>query len=214
MRPRWYPSPNHEPRAYPIGYIILHGTWMADDQAALDRLCDPLAKVSCHYFITQDAELYQLVGDERVAWHAGVSAWAHLTGLNKYSLGIEISNPGEATGTPYTEEQYRALENLLRQLMQRHNIPATHVLAHSDIAPERKDDPGIYFDWARLVEKRLAAPWQPRAGDPWQALQDAGYRGEQKAVVAAFQRRYLPSHVSGELCPTTAFFINNGSLEA
>lgn len=212
MQPRWYPSPNHEPRQHPIGYVILHGTWMADDQAALDRLCDPLAKVSCHYFITKSGEIYQLVRDEHVAWHAGVSAWAHLTGLNKYSLGIEISNPGEATGTPYNEAQYKALEQLLRQLLKHHRIPPTHVLAHSDIAPERKDDPGIYFDWQRLVDKGLAAAWKPRAGDPWQALQDAGYRGEQKAVITAFQRRYLPSHVSGELCPTTVFFINNGTV--
>lgn len=150
------PSPNFSTNRQTTDYIILHGTWMDNDEEALTRLCDPKTEVSCHYFIDQAGKLYQLVAEENVAWHAGVSRWKDLESLNFHSLGIEISNPGINKGMPYHEVQYQTLENLLTDLLKRHNIAPENVLAHSDIAPDRKDDPGPHFNWERLAEKGLA----------------------------------------------------------
>lgn len=210
---KWHPSPNFAPRTDPIRYVILHGTWMDDDAAALARLCDKTAEVSCHYLITYDAETLQLVKDDHVAWHAGVSQWGDVVSLNKHSIGIEISYQGEQSCEPYREAQYQALEALLADVLQRHNIPPQNVLGHSDIAPQRKNDPGRYFDWARLERAGLAAPWQPSSLPPLEALRHAGYRGDDRDILMAFQRRYLPNYVTGEVCPITAAFIQ-GELEA
>lgn len=209
-----YPSPNHGLRTAPVKYIVVHGTWMADDHAARDRLCDPEAKVSSHYLIYRDGTLYQLVADDHVAWHAGQSAWGGDTALNDSSIGIEIGNAGEGQGEAYNNAQYQALEALLEALLARHNLGPAAVLGHSDIAPHRKDDPGAHFDWARLEARSLATPWQPvgTAVDPMISLRNWGYVGEDSHVLAAFQRRYLPQHVSGMLCPTTRKFIATGQV--
>ena len=206
---RWQPSPNHGPRQQPIRFIILHGTWMADDAATLARLCDPAAEVSCHYFIDRAAQLYQLVNEADVAWHAGQSAWGDVQGLNQHSIGIEVANLGEGAGEPYSEAQYHTLEALLTHLLLHHQLTPEAVLGHSDIAPSRKDDPGRHFDWARLEAKGLAAPWQPTAGisDPLAALRQHGYVGADADILAAFQRRYFPAAVSGMLCPATRRLI-------
>lgn len=151
-----HPSPNHAPRVEPIKYIILHGTWMDDDTAALARLCDPAAEVSCHYFITRSGELLHLVAENCVAWHAGKSSWQGDEMLNKNSIGIEISNPGVDKGVPYTPAQYATLLALVRNISTRHAISPKHVLGHSDIAPGRKDDPGPHFDWNILVKAGVA----------------------------------------------------------
>lgn len=208
---QWRPSPNFAERTDPLRFVILHGTWMLNDDEALDRLCDPEAQVSCHYFIKPDGTLLQLVKDEHVAWHAGQSQWGDVVGLNKYSIGVELSNAGEDTATPYTEAQYITLEKLLAGLLQKHTIPPQNVLGHSDIAPHRKNDPGKYFDWARLEQKGLATPWQPSNRPPLEALRAAGYVGEDADILAAFQRRYLPQYVSGILCAKTAKFIGGST---
>ncbi len=210
---KWHPSPNFAPRTEPIRYVIVHGTWMDDDASALQRLCDTQAEVSCHYMITYDAETIQLVKDDDVAWHAGKSQWGDLESLNKHSIGIEISYQGEASNEPYLEAQYEALEALLTDLLHRHRIPPEKVLGHSDIAPHRKDDPGRHFDWVRLERKGLAAPWVPSDLEPLEAIRAKGYRGDDKEILMAFQRRYLPNYVTGELCPITAAFIK-GEPEA
>lgn len=150
------PSPNFKPRECAIEYIILHGTWMKDTGDALKRLCDEAAEVSCHYLIDKSGEAYQLVADENIAWHAGASAWGSCVGLNKNSIGIELANDGD--GTPYTAEQYSVLVELLKILIHKHNIPLEHVLAHSDIAVKRKDDPGAHFNWHVLFHAGVAAP--------------------------------------------------------
>ena len=209
---KWHPSPNHAPRTEPIQYIILHGTWMDDDTSALERLCDPKAEVSCHYLITYKAETLQLVKDDNIAWHAGKSQWGDLIGLNKHSIGIEVSYQGEDCHCPYLETQYTALERLLTDLMTQYNIPPQNVLGHSDIAPDRKNDPGKHFDWARLEKLGLASPWKGTDTEPLVALADAGYRGNSEDILAAFQRRYLQEHVSGKLCPITKHFIKTGEV--
>ncbi|MBI1363629.1 MAG: N-acetylmuramoyl-L-alanine amidase [Proteobacteria bacterium] len=201
----WRPSPNHEARTAPISFVILHGTWMADDEAALNRLSDASAKVSCHYMICADGRIIQLVREEQTAWHAGISAWGSIERLNPHSIGIEISNPGPASGVAYSDTQYAVLEALLTDILARNHLTPAQVLGHSDIAPDRKDDPGAHFDWARLEALNLAAPWRPypTIDDPLAALRHHGYRGADKDILAAFQLRHLPTHVSGTLCPLT-----------
>ena len=212
---QWVPSPNHEPRVQPVKFIIIHGTWMDDDQAALARLCDPVAKVSCHYMIDRQGKLYQLVADDQVAWHAGQSAWGLDTSLNAHSIGIEIGNSGETSGEAYNEAQYQTLETLLAELLKRHNLKPVAVLGHSDIAPHRKDDPGRHFNWQRLEAKGLAQPWPGNhelAADPVTTLRHFGYVGDDIAILTAFQRRYLPQHITGHLCPVTEAFIRQGCI--
>ncbi len=209
MKPIWQPSPNFAERTVDISYVILHGTWMADDKEALSRLCDPKAEVSCHYLIDNNGKLLQLVKEKHTAWHAGKSAWGDIESLNHHSIGIEISNCGEEVEHDYTEQQYEALYSLLANILQRHGLPPSAVIGHSDIAPERKNDPGKHFNWKLLEEKNLAAPWQPIAGetDPFAALHTFGYRGNEKAITEAFQRRFLQQHISGEMCDITKSLI-------
>ena len=126
---------------------------MTSDREALNRLCDENAQVSCHYFIDQQGVLYQLVADKNVAWHAGESQWGDVKSLNFHSLGIEISNAGPPENPPYKECQYHTLKKLVAELMETYEIPSQHVLAHSQIAPQRKDDPGEHFDWTWLQKK-------------------------------------------------------------
>ncbi|MCP5405109.1 MAG: N-acetylmuramoyl-L-alanine amidase [Pseudomonadaceae bacterium] len=171
-----HPSPNHRPRreGEHLRYIILHGTYMADDAAALARLSDPATEVSCHYLITHTGELFQLVDESLVAFHAGQSTWDGISGLNGYSLGIELGNAGPFTSPPtpqqeanpdfthappYTEAQYTTLIALLKDIMTRHpHIQPHHVLGHNEVSPGRKSDPGPHFNWSRLAAAGLALP--------------------------------------------------------
>lgn len=115
--------------------------------AALARLCDPAAKVSAHYLIDEDGSVLALVPEQARAWHAGVSAWLGHTGLNDRSIGIELVNPGHEWGyRAFPEPQYQACIALCRAIVRRWPIPARRVLGHSDVAPERKEDPGELFD--------------------------------------------------------------------
>tara|TARA_R110000868_G_scaffold218576_2_gene469199 strand:+ start:126236 stop:126799 length:564 start_codon:yes stop_codon:yes gene_type:complete len=187
MKPIWKPSPNFSKREQEIKYIVLHGTWMDSTQAALDRLCSEEAGVSCHYLIDEEGKLYQLVKDTCVAWHAGISAWKNDVSINQYSLGIELSNPGN--GVKYTEAQYKTLTILLKVLLSIHHLDGTAVLAHSDIAPDRKDDPGVAFDWNRLYESGAALPIIEDANPSYVQLKFAGYVGREDVVKAAYALR-------------------------
>ncbi len=188
MKAIWRPSPNHSPRTEAIKYIVLHGTWMSCAQSALDRLCDPAAEVSCHYLIDEKGALYQLVKDSEAAWHAGISAWKDDVSLNQSSLGIELAHSGDVT-VPYTEAQYETLIELLGVLLTAHRIAPTHVLAHSDIAPDRKNDPGPQFDWNKLYSAKVAQPLslQPRLS--YEDLKHLGYVGSKQVVEKAYKLR-------------------------
>jgi len=148
------PSPNHDtrpPRAS-IDILLLHYTGMTTCQAALERLCDPAAKVSAHYLIDEDGTCYRLVEEDRRAWHAGLSFWAGIRDVNGHSIGIELVNPGHEFGyRDFPEAQMSTLERLAKDILVRHPIPPHRVLGHSDVAPTRKQDPGERFDWARLA---------------------------------------------------------------
>mgnify|MGYP001463408265 CR=1 FL=1 len=189
LTPTWRQSPNFDQRLVPVRYIVLHGTWMDDDEEALTRLCDPQAKVSCHYFIGKEGELYQLVKEKNIAWHAGVSEWGDIDGLNAHSIGIEISNPGEGKGVDYTQKQYEVLIALLKDLMARHDIHSEHILGHSDISPGRKTDPGFHFDWGVLEKHNLAAHLPKDLENDETALHQIGYRGDFEDVQQAYLRR-------------------------
>ena len=142
-------SPNHGDRrggARP-DLIVIHYTAMATAAAARDRLCDPAAEVSAHWLIDEAGEATALVPEDRRAWHAGAGAWGGASDVNSRSIGIELANPGDR---PFPEPQMAALESLLAAIRTRWGIPPARVIAHSDMAPGRKTDPGPFFDWARL----------------------------------------------------------------
>ena len=148
------PSPNHDERAAgkPVDILLLHYTGMRSAEGALKWLTDPASKVSSHYFVDEDGRAVALVDEDRRAWHAGKSFWAGETDINSRSIGIEIANPGHEFGyRPFPEAQIEAVIALCRDILARHPIPPERVLAHSDVAPARKQDPGEFFPWARLA---------------------------------------------------------------
>jgi len=153
----WQPSPNHGPRRDGLmpRLIVIHYTAMASADAALERLCDPSAEVSAHYLICAKGQIIQMVKEDQRAWHAGQGEWAGCGDINSRSIGIELDNRGTH---PFAEPQMRALEALMRGIMDRWDIPPTGVIGHSDMAPGRKTDPGPRFDWVRLARQGLAAP--------------------------------------------------------
>ena len=195
--------------------LVLHYTGMQSADAALDRLCDPVAKVSAHYVVDEDGDVWQLVPENQRAFHAGVSCWQGERNLNFVSIGIEIVNPGHEWGyRPFPEAQMAALEQLCRGILSRHPIPADRVVGHSDIAPERKTDPGELFDWPRLARAGVGlwpAPgglYQTTPFDRQQALADLAAIGYCSAAaelaIAAFQRRFRPALIDGRIDRETA----------
>jgi N-acetylmuramoyl-L-alanine amidase len=220
---RFIASPNHEPRAGGIvDMIILHYTGMATADAARERLCDADAKVSSHYFIDEDGTVTQLVAENRRAYHAGVSSWQSETDINSRSIGIEIVNGGHDFGCPdFPARQIDAVISLCQDLQTRWPIPHANVLAHSDVAPSRKQDPGEKFPWAVLHAAGVGLWVEPaaildgaalRIGDTGDAvgqlqasLRSYGYGIDvtsifdetTRDVVLAFQRHFRPGLVDG-----------------
>jgi len=197
------PSPNHNarPAGTPIDILLLHYTGMETAEAALDRLCDPEAKVSAHYTIDEDGTIYRHVDEARRAWHAGKSYWAGATDVNGRAIGIELVNPGHEFGyRPFPEPQMTALIALAAEIVARHAIPPHRVLAHSDVAPDRKQDPGELFDWERLAAAGIGLWPKPSAvkdRDADDLLKRFGYDPDADGVVAAFQRHFRPSRIDG-----------------
>jgi N-acetylmuramoyl-L-alanine amidase len=199
-------SPNFDERkdsATP-SLIILHYTGMQSADEALKRLCDPAAKVSSHYFISEDCEVIQLVEDSARAWHAGMSYWEGKTDINSESIGIEIVNPGHEFGyRPFPDAQVKAVISLCLKLMERYDIKPHHVLGHSDIAPSRKEDPGELFPWAELA-RHGAGVWPSPQDMDLEAAKEItdlhellvayGYNPADKYedTVAAFHRHFYP----------------------
>jgi N-acetylmuramoyl-L-alanine amidase len=216
-------SPNHGSRGEPpdmraINMLVLHYTGMQSAAAALDRLCDPVARVSAHYLVEEDGALWRLVPETRRAFHAGISCWQGEADLNFVSIGIEIVNPGHEWGyRPFPEPQMATLEALCRDILSRHRIPPHRIVGHSDIAPERKTDPGELFDWPRLARAGIGL-WPPpapgqsrRRGRGVGVVQHAaaladlariGYcvsTATEQVALAAFQRRFRPERWDGLL---------------
>lgn len=202
--------------------LILHYTGMSDAQKACDWLCDERSEVSSHYLVDEQGAIVQMVDEAQRAWHAGVSSWHTELDINSASIGIEIHNTGHAFGYPdFPLDQMEAVALLCRDIIARHNIEARDVLAHSDVAPGRKVDPGEKFDWAYLASKGIGHWVVPEPimggsflqlgdlGDPVFALQAMlklyGYGLEAtgtfdkhtKIVIEAFQRHFRQTRVDG-----------------
>jgi N-acetylmuramoyl-L-alanine amidase len=216
-------SPNHDerPAGEPVDMLILHYTGMRTAQAAIDRLRDPDARVSSHYVVDEDGAILRLVPEERRAWHAGVSYWRGHETLNGRSIGIEIVNPGHEFGyRDFPVLQMAAVCDLCLSILSRHRIPARNVIAHSDVAPDRKEDPGEKFRWDDLARNgvglwpigipdlgSIGALLDATALRPVRAaLTRVGYKiapegGLDPAlstVLRAFQRHWRPEAVTGQ----------------
>jgi N-acetylmuramoyl-L-alanine amidase len=225
-----HPSPNFGPRPPAQGQdgplvdlLVLHYTGMQSAEVALERMCDPEAQVSAHYMVDEDGSILQLVAEDQRAWHAGVSAWRGVSDINSRSIGVEIVNPGHEFGyRPFPDCQMDAVEWLCQGILQRHpTISVGGVVAHADIAPERKEDPGELFDWSRLARAGIGA--FPTGADlnalaeadipvdPSALLERIGYPlgggNNLQKVLIAFQRRYRPGDLSGIADPETCRLV-------
>jgi N-acetylmuramoyl-L-alanine amidase len=219
------PSPTYDERkdGRTPDMILLHYTGMQSAQEALDRLCSPESKVSSHYFVFEDGRIVQLVQENRRAWHAGVSCWEGETDINSSSIGVEIANPGHDFGYPdFPKRQIAAVIALCRGIIARRGIKPERVLAHSDVAPSRKQDPGEKFPWklladsgvgewvtpSRITDKGPSFAFGHESDDVrglQMALADFGYgvpvTGKfdeiTRDVVTAFQRHFRTAKVDG-----------------
>ena len=214
------PNQRDRPDGCAIDTLILHYTGMRSGAEAIARLCDAEAAVSSHYVIEEDGRVFRLVEEHRRAAHAGVSVWRGREMLNDSSIGIEIVNPGHEWGyRPFPPPQVEAVRLLCREIMRRHPIPAARVLGHSDVAPDRKQDPGELFPWQALAQDGIGVWPHGVAGlgeaDPVGTAADLaalrrdlrriGYApaaegGMDEAlaiIVRAFQRHWRPEAVNG-----------------
>ena len=226
-----YPSPNFGARrgvAKP-DILLLHYTGMLSCERAIWWLANPQSHVSCHYVVDCDGRITQMVAEADRAWHAGAGSWLGHTDINSRSIGIEIHNPGHDMGYPeFPEAQMQAVAALSRDIVQRHAIPGPQVLAHSDIAPSRKIDPGEKFDWPALAASGVGHWVAPEPVDPFdlglgpdacepevaetqRQLAAYGYGIEATGVMdaatmivlRAFQRHFRPSRIDGRLDRST-----------
>lgn len=221
----WVASPNHEPRrnARAVDLILLHYTACPSAADALTILTDPASKVSSHYLIDEDGAVTQMVAESQRAWHAGLAHWAGESDINSCSIGIEIQNEGPGCAVPhFPEAQMQAVIALCADIVARHRVPADRVLAHSDVAPARKQDPGEHFDWARLHAAGIGLWTNPEPvsdrgdilapGHEGEAVEElhrdlktlgyglnayASYTQETETVVRAFQRHWRAARVDG-----------------
>jgi N-acetylmuramoyl-L-alanine amidase len=241
------PSPNFDARTRPIDLVVLHYTGMQDAEIALARLTDPapvagsypgpwqsddvqadapLSRVSAHYVVDEAGQIYSLVPEEHRAWHAGASSWEGDGDVNGRSIGIEIANGGHDFGLPeFPDAQIDGVIALLKDIFERWpELNAKRVVAHSDIAPGRKADPGEKFPWKRLADAGVSF-WPVRVAtqldndDPVSAVQQQlsfiGYGVKQsgfmdeatKAALIAFQRRFRPADISGVIDDETRLLL-------
>lgn len=220
-------SPNFNDRKLPISILVLHYTGMESAEAAYDRLCDPAAEVSAHYLVREDGRVDNLVAEDKRAWHGGVGSWNGIADVNSASVGIEIVNGGhnvplpDGSLPPYPDVQILSVIKLSKEVIARQNIKPRNIVGHSDIAPERKEDPGEHFPWAGLAaagvglwpgdlpkdDRILFEPGDRDRGISilQRGLADLGYgisvSGQldtpTQAVIRALQRRYRPTRIDG-----------------
>ena len=200
-----------------IRFIIIHYTGMKSEKAAIDRLTNIQSEVSSHYFITKNGNITLLVPELYIAWHAGKSKWKGQSFLNKNSIGIEITNPGHRFGYKnFSNKQINSIVILIKYLLNKYKISKKNVLGHSDIAPDRKKDPGEKFPWEYLAKKKLSI-WHNIRQQELKNLRKKkcskiekykfsknlikiGYLGNNlRKVTKAFQRRFRPQMVDGKI---------------
>lgn len=225
-----FSSPNYSPRSQPVEYIMVHFTEMLFEEA-LEKLTDEKSKVSAHYLIKEDGEIFQLVSDDYIAWHAGKSLWHGKEALNENSIGIELDNLGTCE---FTEAQMNACIKLSKKLISKHNINPRNFIGHSDVAPDRKIDPGIFFDWELCAKNNLGI-WHDmpnptsskilynfgESGDDIKNLQSnlekLGYTikttgifdQQTNFVVRAFQSKFYPHSI---LTKGVEYYFNQNSI--
>lgn len=208
---RLHPSANFEPRKdrRRPDLLLLHYTGMACVEKAIDWLARPESRVSCHYVIDEDGTITQMVAEEFRAWHAGQSYWAGESDINSCSIGIEIHNCGHADGYPsFPPAQMLAVERLSADIVARHAIARGRVLAHSDVAPARKVDPGEKFDWRRLAAAGAGRWIAPEPIDTADFSFGAGERAAEIADAQHVLRRYgYGIEVTGVLDEPTQFVL-------
>ncbi len=216
-------SPNIDERKFgEPDMIVLHYTGMEENEAALQRLCDPEARVSAHYLVYEDGRIVQMAPEAKRAWHAGVSSWEGRDDINSRSIGIEICNPGHEHGyRSFPPRQIAAVTALCRGILTRRSIRRDRIVAHSDVAPGRKQDPGEKFPWRLLADSGVGLWVEPEPITDWlslvpgdegemvielqRALADYGYGVPQSGeydditrdVVKAFQRHFRAAQVDG-----------------
>ena len=218
-----------------IKFIILHYTGMKKESEAIKRLCDSNSQVSSHYYIKNNGEILSLVPELYQAWHAGKSCWKKLKSLNKYSIGIEITNPGHQYGyTNFSIKQINSVKILLKYLIKKYKIDKKCILGHSDISPYRKKDPGEKFPWIKLAKNNLCL-WHKldkkklkKFRKVWllskiqekkflSNLSKIGYvkidkiDTDKRYLVKAFQRRFRNELINGKI-DKECFLISNNLL--
>ena len=232
----WRPSPNFDEREAdtPIDMLVLHYTGMQTAEEALSRLTDEKTKVSAHYFAEEDGKITALVREEQRAWHAGVSSWRGKSNINARSIGVEIVNPGHEFGyRPFPKMQMEAVKALSVDIVARHEISPRNVVGHSDVAPDRKEDPGELFDWRALSDVGVGLWFEESAAIPpsdkvisvganeaevlelQQALREIGYGTTLTSlfdrslenILRAFQRHWRAARVDGVADPETQGII-------
>jgi N-acetylmuramoyl-L-alanine amidase len=201
-----------------IKFIIFHYTGMKKETDAINRLTSFKSKVSSHYLIKNNGKILTLVPDLYIAWHAGKSKWNKYTSLNKYSIGIELSNPGhDYNYKKFTNKQLKSLKQILKYLIKKYKINLKNILGHSDISPYRKKDPGEKFPWSDLFKKKLCFWHTLKVNDLRKFrnkkisllkqelfiknLSKIGYdtpnlNKQRKCIVNAFQRRFRPELIN------------------
>lgn len=218
------PSPNFNERPEGlINLLVMHYTGMVSGAAALQRMCDPKAQVSAHYMVEENGEIFQLVADEKRAWHAGISCWRGRAALNDSSIGIEIVNPGHEFGyTEFPDKQMESVLELSQYLVEKYKIEPRNVVGHSDIAPLRKEDPGELFDWKGLAWEGVGLwPEVKKVKNPSEMLlcpgdEDVGvarmqkmlseygyhirvdgyYGSKTEQIIKAFKRHFVPEYLN------------------
>ena len=200
-----------------IKYIIIHYTGMKNEVSALNRLTNYKSKVSAHYFIKKNGKILNLVPDLYEAWHAGISNWKNIQSLNRYSIGVEIQNSGhENFYEKFSDKQIKSVKKLLRFLTARYRVNRKNILGHSDIAPDRKKDPGEKFPWKLMYEKKLSI-WhnikntilrksrnkkctENEKKNFFKNLREIGYNSNNKILlIKAFQRRFRQGLINGKV---------------
>ena len=219
-----------------IKYLVFHYTGMKSEKSAIKRLCKIQSEVSTNYFIKKNGEVLIMVPDLHTAWHAGISQWGERKFLNKYSIGIEISNPGHQFGyVNFSKKQIESIIKLARKLIKKYNIKKNHILGHSDISPDRKKDPGEKFPWKILYKKNIGV-WHrinsnrliqlrrktisvkdkilfmkklKNFGYPLKSIIFKGNKKYSKLLIKAFQRRFRPELINGNIDQECLLILKN-----
>ena len=224
-----FKSKNFDSRKYKIQFIVLHYTETKNLEKAIDLLTSQKRKVSCHFVVDTDGQIYNLVSESKRAWHAGESSWKGLQDMNSRSIGIEIVNQGEKKLKSYPKVQINQLINLIHFLEEKFKIPFYNILGHSDIAPHRKIDPGRHFPWKELHKKKIGL-WveinqttnkslsrkesieflQNLHGIGYQCPKQLSYETNSIMIIDAFHRHFVPTLVGKK--PTSISLIKSKEL--